>query len=59
MSSFILQHIASTVGIQLYTTETQCIRLDAGLPTKYETPKTIVQNLKCLLPFIHDSLYMN
>ena len=24
MSSFILQHIASTVGIQLYTTETQC-----------------------------------
>ncbi len=23
MSSFILQHIASTVGIQLYTTETQ------------------------------------
>ena len=28
MSYFILQHHASTVGIQLYTTETQC---DNGL----------------------------
>ena len=25
MSSFILQHFASTVAIQIYTTETQCV----------------------------------